>query len=101
MAAVNGLCLGRGLEIALARDLRIACENVSFAFPEVNLGLIPGQGGIQRLVRFVPRAIVAEMLLTGRSISTAEAYRVGLVNNVVSLSELMTTAEARANSSSS
>ena len=93
VAAVNGLCLGGGFEIALACDLRIASDNASFALTDVNLGLIPGQGGIQRLMRLVPRTVAADMVLTGRSIDAAEAYRVGLVNRVVPLREMMTTAE--------
>jgi enoyl-CoA hydratase/carnithine racemase len=93
VAAVNGVCLGGGLEIALACDLRIASENASFGVPEVTLGLIPGWGGTQRLPRFIPRCIAADMLLTGRPISAQEAYRVGLVNKVVPLAELMSTAE--------
>ncbi len=93
VAAVNGVCLGGGLEIALACDLRIASENASFGVPEVTLGLIPGWGGTQRLPRFIPRCIAADLLLTGRPISAQEAYRVGLVNKVVPLAELMPTAE--------
>ena len=93
IAAINGLCLGGGLEIALACDLRIASENAKFALPEVTLGLIPGQGGIQRLTRLVPPTIAAEMILTGRFINAREACRVGLLNKVVPLAELLTTAE--------
>ena len=97
IAAVNGLALGGGLELVLACDIRIAAENAIFGVPEVTLGLIPGWGGTQRLPRCVPRAIAAEMLFTGKSISAQEAYRVGLVNKVVPLTELMPTAEAVAN----
>ncbi len=93
VAAVNGFCLGGGLEIALVCDLRIAADNASFALTDVNLGLIPGQGGIQRLMRLIPRTVAAEMILTGRSMDADEAYRVGLVNKVVPLGELMTVAE--------
>jgi len=97
IVAVNGLALGGGLELVLACDIRIAAENAIFGVPEVTLGLIPGWGGTQRLPRCVPRAIAAEMLFTGKSISAQEAYRVGLVNKVVPLTELMPTAEAVAN----
>ena len=94
IAAVNGLALGGGLELALACDIRVASENARFGVPEVTLGLIPGWGGTQRLPRCVPWAIAAEMLFTGKPISAQDAYRVGLVNRVVPLAELMSTAEA-------
>jgi E-phenylitaconyl-CoA hydratase len=93
VAAVNGLCLGGGLEIALACDIRIASENASFGQPEVNLGVIPGWGGTQRLPRCIPAAIAADLLLTGRAIKAEEAYRIGLVNKVVPLDDLIPTAE--------
>jgi len=96
IAAVNGAALGGGLEIALACDLRIASENATFGVPEVNLGLIPGWGGTQRLPRVIPWAKAAELLLTGRPIDAQEAYRIGLVNKVVSLPELMPTAKQMA-----
>jgi enoyl-CoA hydratase/carnithine racemase len=89
IAAVNGACLGGGLEIALACDLRIASENATFGLPEVTLGLIPAWGGTQRLPRVIPLAKAAELLLTGRPITAQEAYRIGLVNKVVPLEELM------------
>jgi E-phenylitaconyl-CoA hydratase len=89
VAAINGACLGGGLEIALACDLRIASENATFGLPEVTLGLIPGWGGTQRLPRVIPFAKAAELLLTGRPINAQEAYRIGLVNKVVPLPELM------------
>ena len=92
IAAVNGVCLGGGLEIALGCDLRIASENATFGLPEVTLGLIPGWGGTQRLPRVVPLANAAELLLTGRPIVALEAHRIGLVNKVVPLDELMPTA---------
>ena len=97
IAAVNGVALGGGLETALACDIRIASENAIFGVPEVTLGLIPGWGGTQRLPRCVPWAIAAHMLFTGKPISAQEAYRIGLVNKVVPLAELMSTAEAVAN----
>jgi len=92
IAAVNGVCLGGGLEIALACDLRIASENATFGVPEVTLGLIPGWGGTQRLPRVIPLANAAELLLTGRPIVALEAHRIGLVNKVVPLDKLMPTA---------
>lgn len=96
IAAVNGACLGGGLEIALACDLRIASENATFGLPEVMLGLIPGWGGTQRLPRVIPLAKAAELLLTGRAINAQEAYRIGLVNKVVPFPELMPTAKQMA-----
>ncbi len=96
IAAINGACLGGGLEIALACDIRIAAENATFGVPEIRLGLIPAWGGTQRLPRFIPRAKAAEMLLTGRPIDAQEAYRVGLVNKVVPLAELMPEAKKMA-----
>jgi len=96
IAAVNGVCLGGGLEIALASDIRIAAENAIFGVPEVRLGLIPGWGGTQRLPRVIPWAKAAEMLFTGRPIDAQEAYRIGLVNKVVPLAELMSEAKKMA-----
>ena len=89
IAAINGLALGGGLEIALACDIRIASENARLGLPEVTLGLIPGWGGTQRLPRVIPWAKAAEMLLTGKPIDAQEAYRIGLVNKVVPLEQLM------------
>lgn len=97
IAAVNGVALGGGMELCLACDIRIAAENATFGLPEVTLGLIPAWGGTQRLPRMIPRAIAAEMLLTGRPINAQEAYRVGLVNKVVPQGELMSTAIQMAN----
>jgi enoyl-CoA hydratase/carnithine racemase len=93
IAAINGMALGGGLEVALACDLRIAAENATFGTPEVRWGLIPGWGGTQRVSRFLPRAKAAEILLVGDPIDANEAYRIGLVNKVVPLSELMPTAK--------
>ncbi len=93
IAAINGLALGGGLEIALACDIRIASENARLGLPEVTLGLIPGWGGTQRLPRVIPWAKAAEMLLTGKPIDAQEAYRIGLVNKVVPLEQLMPTAK--------
>jgi enoyl-CoA hydratase/carnithine racemase len=97
IAAVNGVALGGGTEIALACDIRIAAENARFGQPEVKLGIIPGWGGTQRLPRHIPYAIAAQMILTGEPISAQDAYRVGLVNEVVPLPQLMATAEKWAN----
>jgi len=83
IAAINGIAVGGGLEIALACDIRIASEKARLGTPEVTLGLIPGWGGTQRLPRMVPWCKAAEMVLTGRIINAQEAYRIGLVNEVV------------------
>ena len=93
IAAINGMALGGGLEIALACDLRIASEKARFGTPEITLGLIPGWGGTQRLPRAIPQAKAAEMLFFGESIDAWEAYHIGLVNRVVPLDQLLPTAE--------
>ncbi len=93
IAAINGLALGGGLEIALACDIRIASENARLGTPEVTLGLIPGWGGTQRLPRISPWAKAAEIVLMGKPIDAQEAYRIGLVNKVVTQAELMPTAK--------
>jgi enoyl-CoA hydratase/carnithine racemase len=93
IAAINGLALGGGLEIALACDIRIAAESARLGTPEINLGLIPGWGGTQRVPRMVPWCKAAEILLMGRPIDAQEAYRIGLVNKVVPQAEVMTTAK--------
>jgi enoyl-CoA hydratase/carnithine racemase len=93
IAAINGHALGGGLELALACDLRIAAEHATFGVPEVNLGIIPGWGGTQRLPRAIPAAKAAELLFFGQRIDAQEAYRIGLVNKVVPLPQLLPTAE--------
>jgi E-phenylitaconyl-CoA hydratase len=93
IAAINGWALGGGLEIALACDLRIASENARLGTTEVNLGLIPGWGGTQRLPRMVPYCKAAEILLMGRPIDAQEAYRIGLINKVVPQEKVMPTAK--------
>ena len=93
IAAINGWCLGGGLELALACDLRIAAGHARFGQPEINIGYMPGGGGTQRLPRFIPWAKAAELLLTGEPIDAQEAYRLGLVNKVVPLDQLMSTAK--------
>jgi len=83
VAAINGSALGGGLEIILSCDIRIAAKHASFGSPEVSLGLIPAWGGTQRLTRQINWCQAAELLLTGKTISAHEAYRMGLVNRVV------------------
>lgn len=83
IAAINGVALGGGCELALACDMRVAAANARLGLPEVNLGAIPGFGGTQRLPRMLPLAIALEMIYTGRLLNADEAYRVGLVNRVV------------------
>jgi enoyl-CoA hydratase len=83
IAAVNGFCLGGGMELALACDIRIASTNAKFGQPEVNLGIIPGGGGTQRLPRIVGMGHALRMILTGEMIAAEEAHRLGLVEEVV------------------
>lgn len=92
IAAVNGLALGGGLEIALACDLRIAAEGARFGSPEVNLGLIPGWGATQRLPRQLPWAVAARIALTGDQLGADEALQAGLVNEVVPADRLQAAA---------
>jgi len=90
IAAINGFALGGGCELAMACHIRIATENAKFGQPEVNLGIIPGYGGTQRLAQLVGRGKALELILTGDLISAKEAREIGLVNHVVtSHSELM------------
>ena len=89
IAAINGYCLGGGLELAMACTLRIASENAKLGLPELGLGLVPGYGGTQRLTRLVGRGKAFEMILTAKPIDAAEAFRIGLVNQVVPLAELI------------
>jgi E-phenylitaconyl-CoA hydratase len=93
IAAINGPARGGGLEIALACDIRIVSENSYLQLPEVGRGLIPGLGGTQRLPRMISPAKAAEMILLGTPISAEEAYRLGLVNKVVPLDQLIPTAK--------
>jgi enoyl-CoA hydratase/carnithine racemase len=93
VAAINGMALGGGLELALACDIRIVAEGARLGTPEVTLGLIPGWGGTQRLPRAVPWCKAAELLLMGKLIDAQEAYRIGLVNKVVPPAEVMATAK--------
>jgi enoyl-CoA hydratase len=96
IAAVNGFALGGGCELAMACTLRVAADSARFGQPEINLGLLPGYAGSQRLPRLVGRGRALELLLTGRQISADEAYRMGLVNRVVPAAELATEARTLA-----
>src|SRR5436853_4308562 len=92
IAAVNGVALGGGLEIALACDVIVASETARFGLPEPRVGLMAAAGGVHRLPRHVPLKIAMGMILTGRPVSAAEAARIGLVNEVVPAGDLLATA---------
>ncbi len=96
IAAVNGLAMGGGFELALAADLIVAADSAEFALPEVRLGMLADSGGVLRLPRRLPRAIANEMLMTGRRMGAAEAAQWGLVNRVVPLVELRGAAQTLA-----
>ncbi|HWP38534.1 MAG TPA: enoyl-CoA hydratase-related protein [Gemmatimonadales bacterium] len=89
IAAINGFCLGGGCELAMACDIRIAADTAKLGQPEVNLGILPGGGGTQRLPRLVGLGAAYRLLYTGDLIDAAEAHRLGLVDAVVPLGELM------------
>ena len=93
IAAINGYALGGGLELALACSIRICSENAQFGAPEVKLGIIPGDGGTQRLPRLVGLGRAMEMILTGDFIDAAQAHLIGLVNHVLPSGELLDTAK--------
>ncbi|MEI8135238.1 MAG: enoyl-CoA hydratase-related protein [bacterium] len=92
IAAVNGFALGGGCELALACHIRICSENAKFGQPEVNLGIIPGYGGTQRLTRVLGRTLATDLILTGRQMDAREALEQGLVARVVAQAELLSTA---------
>ena len=96
IAAVNGFALGGGCELAMACTIRLAADSAKFGQPEINLGLIPGYAGSQRLPRLVGRGRALELLLTGAQISAEDALRMGLVNRVVPAAQLMDEARSLA-----
>jgi E-phenylitaconyl-CoA hydratase len=93
IAAVNGYCLGGGMTLLLATDIRVASENATFGLSEVQRGILPGNGGTQRVVRQLAYAHAMELLLLGDRIDAAEAYRIGLVNRVVPAAKLIEVAD--------
>jgi len=93
IVAINGFALGGGCELAMAGDIRIASENAKFGQPEVTLGLIPGYGGSQRTTRLVGKGMAMYLCLTGEMIDAREALRIGLVERVVPLADLLTEAK--------
>jgi enoyl-CoA hydratase len=94
IACLNGFALGGGCEIALACTIRLASDNAKLGQPEVKLGIIPGYGGTQRLPRLVGKGIAMQLLLTGEMITSQEAHRIGLVNEVTAPSDLIPRGEA-------
>jgi enoyl-CoA hydratase len=96
IAAINGFALGGGCELAMACTLRLAADTARLGQPEINLGIMPGYGGTQRLARLVGRGRALEILLTGDMITAEEAWRIGLVNRVVPAARLMDEAKALA-----
>jgi enoyl-CoA hydratase len=96
IGVINGFALGGGCELAMACDLLIAADTAKFGQPEVNLGIIPGYGGTQRLPRIVGRNLAKEIVLTGEMITARRAYEIGLVNLVVPPAELMNAARETA-----
>lgn len=97
IAAINGFALGGGCELALCCDIRICAENALFGQPEVGLGITPGFGGTQRLIRLIGVGQAKEMIYTAKNIKADEAYRIGLVNAVYPPAELLPAAEKMAN----
>lgn len=92
IAAVNGYAFGGGFELALAADMIVCSENASFALPEAKLGIVPDSGGMLRLPKLLPQAIVNELMMTGRGMDAEEALRWGVVNRVVESDKLMESA---------
>ncbi|RKQ35803.1 enoyl-CoA hydratase/isomerase family protein [Oceanobacillus halophilus] len=97
IAAINGYALGGGFELALSCDIRIASENVKLGLPELNLAVIPGAGGTQRLSRIVGRGVALDMILTGEFLLADEAKQLGLVSKVVNQEDLLEVAKEKAN----
>jgi enoyl-CoA hydratase/carnithine racemase len=93
IAAINAVCLGGGNELAMACHMRVASDRARFGQPEINLGIIPGWGGTQRLPRYVGRGKAIELILTGDMITAQEALRIGLVNKVVPAGEVLKAAK--------
>ncbi len=96
IAAINGVALGGGCELAMACTLRIAADTARLGQPEINLGIIPGYGGTQRLSRLVGKGRALELMLSGDAIGADEAFRIGLVNRVVPAADLMNAAKTMA-----
>jgi enoyl-CoA hydratase len=94
IACINGFALGGGCELAMACTMRLASENAKLGQPEVKLGILPGYGGSQRLPRLVGKGVAMQLVLTGEMITAQEAHRIGLVNEVIPLAELIPRAEA-------
>ena len=89
IAAINGYCFGGGFELALAADVRVAADTAQFAQPEIDLGIIPGFGGTQRLPRVVGRDRAKKLMMTGERFSAAEAYRLGVIDHIAPADQLM------------
>ncbi len=96
VAAINGYALGGGCELAMACTLRIAADTARLGQPEINLGILPGYGGTQRLSRLVGKGVALDLILTGRHVTAGEALQAGLVNRVVPGAELLTSVKALA-----
>ena len=93
IAAVNGFCFGGGMELAMACTLRIAADTAKFGQPEINLGILPGFGGTQRLPRLVGRSAALELCLIGKPISAERAHQLGIVSNVYPAADLIAEVE--------